>query len=150
MYFRTRVQLPAPPFLSEGLRPSDSPTPSLARRFPPSLFELRRGRPPARSVPVARSLRSLAAVSAASPLGLPYTVTRAPLPAFALRATAGQAAGALRSGGSFAGSLRCAHSLSIAEAQSGSEPRLGRRRARRCPRECPSRSRASSMWLHCP
>jgi putative ABC transport system permease protein len=61
---------PSPPFLScashrasllsEGLRPSDTPTRALARRFPPSLFELRRGRLPARSVRVARSLRSLA------------------------------------------------------------------------------------------
>src|SRR3954466_8860910 len=34
MYFRTRVQLPAPPpFSSEGLRPSDCPTRALARRF---------------------------------------------------------------------------------------------------------------------
>jgi hypothetical protein len=29
----TRLQLPAPPFFSEGLRPSDSPTRALARRF---------------------------------------------------------------------------------------------------------------------
>src|SRR5688572_23032180 len=35
--------------------PSNSPTRDLARRFPASLFELRRGRPPARS-DVARSL----------------------------------------------------------------------------------------------
>ena len=33
-----------------GLRPPDPLTRSLARRFPPSLFELRRGRLPARSV----------------------------------------------------------------------------------------------------
>jgi len=33
----TRLQLPAPPFFSEGLRPSDAPTPSLARRFAGSL-----------------------------------------------------------------------------------------------------------------
>src|SRR5262245_49402382 len=55
MYFRTRVQLPAPPILSEGLRPSDSPTRALARRFA------------ARSVPVARSLRSLAMLARFAP-----------------------------------------------------------------------------------
>ena len=48
MYFRTRVQIPAPPISSEGLRPSDSPTRALARRFA------------APSDRVARSLASLA------------------------------------------------------------------------------------------
>ena len=51
---------------SLGLRPSDSPTRSLARRFAP------------RSARVAHSLRSFAS-RGASPLGLPYTLSRSPL-----------------------------------------------------------------------
>src|SRR6476659_5002657 len=50
--------------LSAGLRPSNSPTRSLA------------GTPTPRSAPVAHSLRSFASVCGASPLELPYTVAR--------------------------------------------------------------------------
>src|SRR5262245_49740641 len=53
-------------FISEGLRPSDSPTRSLARRFVGALRS--RG-----------SLAVLARDSGAAPLGLPDTLARAPL-----------------------------------------------------------------------
>src|SRR5690606_16879113 len=87
-------------FLTEGLRPSDSPTRALARRsagslrsrgsfaaltrfyrgFAPRtpLHALSLAAPPARSDRVARSRRSLASAGA-SPLGLPYTRSRSPL-----------------------------------------------------------------------
>ncbi len=66
MYFRTRVQIPAPPLFIEGLRPSNSPTRALARRCAGAL----------------RSRGSLAALARAFPtpaLELPYTRSRAPL-----------------------------------------------------------------------
>src|SRR4029079_15390484 len=71
------------------LCPSDSPPASRARRFPPSLFELRRAG--CRLAPFAwLASPALARGKEALPLGLPYSLTRSPLPAFALRATAGR------------------------------------------------------------
>src|SRR6185369_10516133 len=84
---------------SQRLRPSDSPTRSLARRsvaaLPPSREALRRDLAGA-SASAGRSpgslARSLAILAAASPLGLPLTPRRAPLrrraSAFARSATA--------------------------------------------------------------
>jgi len=73
MYFRTRVQIPAPPISIEGLRPSNSPTRALARRFDGSLRS--RG-----SLALARSLAYSATIyRGASPLEFPYTRSRSPL-----------------------------------------------------------------------
>src|SRR4051812_18896708 len=66
MYFRTRVQIPAPPISFEGLRPSNSPTRALARRSDGS----RRSRG---SLRVARSNGP----RVPSPLELPYIRLRA-------------------------------------------------------------------------
>src|SRR5690349_10989560 len=87
MYFRTRVQIPAPPIFIEGLRPSNSPTRALARRFDGSLppphatarprRRLGEGGPIAWLVRCARARRRFPLISVDRPLAAMHIATRA-------------------------------------------------------------------------